>query len=317
MPQQPTAPAIVIVAQPVAIGADTIQSTNDRESVSIALLHRIGNDAPTIPIIEAVVEWTYAEDHGNDAMARNNPWNTTLCTDAIVGSINRDGACGVAKYRTMEDGIDANARTLMQQNFAGIRAALLENDPDAFKQELWASGWASSHYGNGSAWSAPYHMQQQQVTPNVAPSSAITSNPLTVDGGDCGWNIKVALEANNGALQRVQLAPGETFSFNAAMGDPGRIDYRDCGGTPGGNWCNLAARYSQVARAMNLQPRFLHHNQDLGAGPENDVLIWNIGGIPGSENGRQDLEITNTTNAVIVFSARDVGGAVVIDGALQ
>jgi hypothetical protein len=141
----------------------------------------------------------------------------------------------------------------------------------------------------------------------------VASNPISLDG-DCGWNVQVALDASGGALRNVVLQPGETFSFNARMGDPENISYRYCAGVPGGNWCNAAARYSQVARGLGLTPQFLHHNQDLGAGIENDVLIWNISGEPGFGGGRQDLMITNDTGRVVHFQAQQAGNSVVIVG---
>ena len=143
--------------------------------------------------------------------------------------------------------------------------------------------------------------------------AAAESNPIAVGGDACGWNVQVALDARGGALRSVTLAPGETFSFNATMGDPGAIPYQTCAGVPGGNWCNLAARYAQAARAIGLTPRFHDHGVgDLGGGPENSVAIWNIGGQAGSVGDAQDLEITNTTGRIVTFRARDLGGAVAI-----
>lgn len=151
------------------------------------------------------------------------------------------------------------------------------------------------------------------AAPVPVPVAAAESNPIAVGGDACGWNVQVALDARGGALRSVTLAPGETFSFNATMGDPGAIPYQTCAGVPGGNWCNLAARYAQAARAIGLTPRFHDHGVgDLGGGPENSVAIWNVGGLPGSGDGRQDLEITNTTGRNVTFRARDLGGAVTI-----
>jgi len=151
------------------------------------------------------------------------------------------------------------------------------------------------------------------IVPAAIPAGAAESNPITVGGDACGWNVQVALDARGGALRNVSVAPGETFSFNATMGDPAAIPYQTCAGVPGGNWCNLAARYAQAARAIGLTPRF--HDDgvgDLGGGPENSVAIWNIGGQAGSVGDAQDLEITNTTGRIVTFRARDLGGAVAI-----
>lgn len=154
----------------------------------------------------------------------------------------------------------------------------------------------------------------QGVAPNQGEpiTGSFVSTPIAIGNDDCGWNVAVALDANSAALQRVTLQPGQTFSFNATMGNPELLDYRSCSGVPGGNWCNLAARYAQVARAKGLPLQFLHHNVDLGAGIENDVLIWNIDGQPGFDEGRQDLLITNTTNNVVMLQTQQQDNAVVV-----
>ena len=126
--------------------------SDPREAAAVALLAAVGNPQPSAAMIAEVVTWSVAEDGGDGAMQRNNPWNTTMCGHNFVGSINGDGACGVGHYATMDDGIAANADTLMQANFAAVRAALLANDAEGFRQALWASPWASSHYGYGASW---------------------------------------------------------------------------------------------------------------------------------------------------------------------
>jgi murein DD-endopeptidase MepM/ murein hydrolase activator NlpD len=123
-----------------------------REEWALALLTALGNAQPSAGIVGAVVEWTIAEDGGDGAMNRNNPLNTTHCGYGHTGAINGDGACGVGGYPTFVDGIAANAATLEQANFAEVRAALLANEPEAFKRALWASGWAESRYSGGAAW---------------------------------------------------------------------------------------------------------------------------------------------------------------------
>lgn len=151
------------------------------------------------------------------------------------------------------------------------------------------------------------------LAPRDLPNDVFSSSPISLVG-DCGWNVKVALDANGGALRNVVLPPMGYFSFNQSVGDPSLVPYRLCVGVPAGNWCNLAARYSQVARKLGLNPVFQDHGMDLGAGRENAVLIWNISGIPGQGEGRQDLEVTNTTGRAIHFQARDDGKSAVIVG---
>ena len=123
-----------------------------REAWAVAFLAALGNAQPTPATVAMVVAWTLAEDSGDGAFERNNPLNTTICGHNFVGAINADGACGVGHYATYQDGVSAAVDTITQANFSAIVAALQANDTDGAKQALWASAWAESHYGYGSAW---------------------------------------------------------------------------------------------------------------------------------------------------------------------
>jgi hypothetical protein len=152
---------------------------------------------------------------------------------------------GVRNYPDYETGIQATARTLTNGYYPRTLAGLQSNAPmvDDGEMGVWGTG------GEGIR-------AQLAIAPENGAHEAtggIVSNPIAIAADDCGWNVAAALEANGGALQSVRLAPGDTFSFNATMGDPASIDYRTCAGVPGGNWCNLAARYAQVARALGTR----------------------------------------------------------------
>lgn len=185
------------------------------------------------------------------------------------------------------------------------------NDPESVLAIYCECGGAGGKADYVARMKAQIDGWRAQSAPQAAPAGSYASTPIDL-GGDCGWNVTAALNANGGALQHITLAPGETFSFNATMGDPERASYRTCAGVPGGNWCNLAARYSQVARAMGLVPQFQDHGVgDLGGGPENSVAIWNEDGVAGAG---QDLLITNTTDRPVFFVARSDGASVTIEG---
>lgn len=143
----PDAPA----PQPVA--AVAVQPQDARAAWGMDVLARLGNAQPTPDLVAFMVAWTYAEDASDGALNRNNAYNTTLCMPGrMTGAINGDGACGVQGYSTWQDGIEATARTLEQDNFAAVRKALLANEADVAQHALWASPWAASHYGYGAAW---------------------------------------------------------------------------------------------------------------------------------------------------------------------
>ncbi|ABQ91257.1 MULTISPECIES: hypothetical protein [unclassified Roseiflexus] len=124
--------------------------------------------------------------------------------------------------------------------------------------------------------------------------------------GDVGYNVRAALDASNGALRSITILPGETWSFNASIGHPSHVNVRVVAGVPGGGWCDLASRYVQALRPV-LPPEafaFPNHVRTAGIGllnvaNEDAVAIWNIDGQPGSFGGRQDLQITNTTNTAL------------------
>lgn len=270
-----------------------------------ALAYQLGNRAPSPEIVRFIDSWIAAE---NTAAA----FNPLATTQPMPGATDYNNV-GVKNYASADDGLAATVATL-QQNYPGyaeIAAGIQTNDVQRAFNGLSKSPWGT----NAADVAAIYNGGSTPAPAAAVPAgSSASSTPIANGGDDCGYNVAAALAANGGALQQVTIAPGQTFSFNATMGDPARIEYRLCAGVPGGNWCNLAARYSQVARALGLSPQFLHHGVDLGAGIENDVLIWNIGGAAGFENGGQDLLITNTAARPLHFQAQADTGAVVIIG---
>lgn len=126
-----------------------IRAANDREAFALELLSRLGNDRPTAAIVAMVVEWTLAEDSGDGAFHRNNPLNTTQTGFSETVTINGDGVKG---YATRAAGMDATIQTLSYAYYVDVVTALRANDPEGAKRALWASPWAGSHYGYGSAW---------------------------------------------------------------------------------------------------------------------------------------------------------------------
>lgn len=178
-------------------------------------------------------------------------------------------------------------------------------------------------YGGGplprvSAWVPAGHTsaapaQPATTAPNVANPLVATFGPMGASvplrlGGELAFNVNAALNAGNGALRDVTIAPGATWSFNATVGDPGQVVVHSIGGVPGGGWCDLAARYVQAVRPLlpSEAIRFVNHVTTSGialaeVANEDAVSIWNIDGKAGSEGSRQDLEITNTLKHPLHF----------------
>lgn len=191
-----------------------------------------------------------------------------------------------------------------------IALAFFWNQPPS---PAMVSGW--SGHGGLAGVAVPVNdvpLQQAVAAPGTS------SVPLSL-AGDGGFNVRSALDASGGALRNVEIAPGATWSFNAAVGDPGAVPIRTVGGVPGGGWCDLASRYVQAVRPIlpNSAIRFVNHVASNGirlAGVADDdaVSIWNVDGRPGSNGQSQDLEITNTLDAPLHLRVSEQNGEVVV-----
>jgi len=144
--------------------------------------------------------------------------------------------------------------------------------------------------------------------------------------GNLPWAL-AALNASEGALRDVTIAPGATWSFNAAVGNPAGVEIRTVGGVPGGGWCDLASRYVQALRPLLPTDafRFARHHVFLSGialydvANDDAVSIWNIGGQAGSGGGAQDLEIFNTLDRPLRLQVASVadGTSVVVRAHLE
>ncbi|MFL5805708.1 MAG: hypothetical protein ACJ8CR_28715 [Roseiflexaceae bacterium] len=148
-------------------------------------------------------------------------------------------------------------------------------------------------------------------------------------------NINMALSHYQSALMHSFVAPGSTFSFNAALGAvPQRLPWKyvtlkstatpgsDDAPSPeeirriqGGGLCDLASRYVMAARPLlpSRAFRFVNHLRSNGIRlrgvPNSDaVAIWAVGGQP----GEQDLRITNVTDGWLEFVVERDGDRITV-----
>jgi hypothetical protein len=208
--------------------------------------------------------------------------------------------------RDMQIGL-ARSHMLFFAMFALSAAVLLFNGRSAPtpRLTLWQPG---GPLAAPIAAAPPIRGEAQPAAAIGAAIGAVASSvPLGI-GGDVGFNIEAALDASGGALRQVTIRPGETWSFNAAVGSPANVEVRTVGGVPGGGWCDLASRYVQAARALlpDSAIRFRNHVASTGIGlsdvaDEDTVAIWNVDGQPGTDGSRGDLEITNTLASPLRF----------------
>lgn len=122
----------------------------------------------------------------------------------------------------------------------------------------------------------------------------VISSPLK-SGTPIEHNVRQILPA----LEEVTIYPGETWSFNEAVGHPDKYQLETVYGVYGGGWCDLASRYAEVARKQGLLLEFkLHSTPLLGVERQDNVSIWNE---DGSGKQEQDLRITNNKSFPISF----------------
>ncbi len=128
-----------------------------------------------------------------------------------------------------------------------------------------------------------------------------------------GWNVKAALDANNGALRNVVIKDGEQWSFNETMGYVPNSELKAIVNF-GDGWCDLSCRYVQVFKGLGLK---ISHSTITD---ENDIVFLQHGGIAlnscsydespyiwsngtkGFKNGLQDLIINNRTGKTITIN---------------
>ena len=109
--------------------------------------------------VDLMVQWMREENGPDNWWNRNNPLNN---------GYGSGGGSGLGSYSDLIDAARYAASNLQKRSFyTGIVAGLEAGTSDeATAHAIWASPWASSHYGNGSWWSfAPVPVVQ-------APASA-------------------------------------------------------------------------------------------------------------------------------------------------
>ncbi|WP_350348478.1 hypothetical protein ABIQ69_00700 [Agromyces sp. G08B096] len=107
------------------------------------------------PLTEAnvtfMMRWMRQENGADNWWNRNNPLNNGQ------GS---GGGSGLGSYPTLVEAAYYAAENLKSGRYPAVDAALTRGDSaDATAQAIWASPWASSHYGYGTHWSSrPYEV---------------------------------------------------------------------------------------------------------------------------------------------------------------
>jgi len=114
-----------------------------------ALLRALG--APvTLGNLQMVYDWELSEGSGG----WYNPLNGGDYNGMALSGEQYGG--GANNYGSLAANVQAMAGILLHDTsygYGAIVAALRNNNPAAARDALWASAWASSHYGEGAGWS--------------------------------------------------------------------------------------------------------------------------------------------------------------------
>jgi hypothetical protein len=161
------------------------------------LLQMIG--APVTPGNEEFIyQWEKSEGGGGAYNPLNQgpvPGNPTLTTS---GSQYGGGA---ADYASWQAGLQGSADYLSMSNYTSVLTALKANNPVAARSALWASPWASSHYGYGADWSnATLPGNTSNVLPTAfatAATTGATSNTAASSTSTCAFNVSLSVLGND------------------------------------------------------------------------------------------------------------------------
>lgn len=124
-----------------------------------------------------IYDWEKSEGGGGEYNPLNQgpvPGQPSLTT---TGSQYGGGA---ADFASVAAGIQGSIDYLDMADYAGIKAALENNNPAAARAALIASPWAASHYGNGADFStAPLPGQASAISGTPGQSTSSTGSGST------------------------------------------------------------------------------------------------------------------------------------------
>ncbi len=142
------APQVSQESYTAATGAQTLVAGGT--NLDWAKLVLVEGDWPvTEENVTFMMRWMRQENGADNWWNRNNPLNNGQ------GS---GGGSGLGSYVTLVEAAYYAAENLKSGRYPAVDAALVDGtSADATAQAIWASPWASSHYGYGTHWSSrPY-----------------------------------------------------------------------------------------------------------------------------------------------------------------
>jgi hypothetical protein len=137
------APSLTREAVTATDGVQTLSSNGTNEDwAKLVLLD--GGWPQTEANVTFMLRWMRQENGPPDWWNRNNPLNN---------GYGSGGGAGLGSYPDLETAAMYAALNL-QRGYPDVVAGLVDGtSADVTAQAIWASPWASSHYGNGTHWS--------------------------------------------------------------------------------------------------------------------------------------------------------------------
>lgn len=139
-----TAPPISRESYTAATGPETlIASGTNADWAELVLI--FGGWPVTEQNVTVVLQWMREENGPDNWWNRNNPLNN---------GHGSGGGSGLGSYDSLVTAAEYAADNLLKRSFYTAIVAALEDgsSASAVAQAIWASPWASSHYGNGANW---------------------------------------------------------------------------------------------------------------------------------------------------------------------
>jgi hypothetical protein len=139
-----TAPPISRESYTAATGPETlIASGTNADWAELVLI--FGGWPVSEQNVTVMLQWMREENGPDNWWNRNNPLNN---------GHGSGGGSGLGSYDSLVTAAEYAADNLLKRSFYTAIVAALEDgtSASAVAQAIWASPWASSHYGNGANW---------------------------------------------------------------------------------------------------------------------------------------------------------------------
>ena len=266
---------LIVISQGYATDRNQFARADQNNLTMPSWVQAVGGTEHSTRIAEA---WARAEGADPNCF---NPFNTTMIMNQGERTINSHG---VKCYPSAAVGYAATRNTLALDAYKDLYQYFRSGDTVAWLSELPRTPW-----GTDAELVREILSEQQVYRSNVLDAT---------DGDDCTWNAQVGIQY--GSLSNIVIMPGDSWSYNNAVGVPRITPYRMCAGILAGYLCNLASRYAQVGRQLGLTVQLYDHGFDLGAGRENSTAI--LMDDDGNTIDNQDLILYNPLNRPVRLS---------------